>query len=206
MTRITPESARALWLALVENAARLVTEADLLYPSPRAQSLSVLAREEIGKAVWVQRAFWKAWETGDETPRDVPELREHGRHHVPKLVEATSFLTDPEFYSPEEPTPEMWAHADNIAKQQGFYVELHADGTITAPADVERPALQYDIWEAAALVQWAVHEDRLLARVCGLPTPPTEHIEALVTPIVDRDHAARPQGASPVRHAAKVTD
>lgn len=46
---MTPTVARALWLALLDNAARIVVEADALFPSPRAQSLVVIAQEEVGK-------------------------------------------------------------------------------------------------------------------------------------------------------------
>ncbi|WP_167726596.1 hypothetical protein [Cryobacterium sp. TMT3-29-2] len=45
---LTPTTARAFWLALLENAARLIIDADALFPSPRAQSLIVLAQEEVG--------------------------------------------------------------------------------------------------------------------------------------------------------------
>jgi AbiV family abortive infection protein len=57
---LTPAAARVLWLALLENAARLTVDADALFPSPRAQALVVLAQEEVGKAVWVYKAFWDA--------------------------------------------------------------------------------------------------------------------------------------------------
>lgn len=90
---MAPTAARAFWLALLDNAARIVVEADALFPSPRAQSLVVLAEEEVGKAVWVYKAFSGAWSDGDETPREVPELRQFGRAHFAKLVEATDFAT-----------------------------------------------------------------------------------------------------------------
>jgi AbiV family abortive infection protein len=72
---LTPTAARAFWLALLENAARIIIDADALFPSPRAQSLVVLAQEEIGKAVWVYKSFRNAWNDGDEKLRDVPELK-----------------------------------------------------------------------------------------------------------------------------------
>lgn len=53
MTALEPSKARAFWFALVDNAARLVVDADTLgAASPRAQSLVVLALEELGKAQW----------------------------------------------------------------------------------------------------------------------------------------------------------
>ncbi len=91
MTTMTPKAARAFWLALVDNAARILLEADVLFPSPRAQSLAVVAQEELGKAVWVYRTFCSAWSDGDETPREVPALRREGRAHIAKLLEAADF-------------------------------------------------------------------------------------------------------------------
>jgi AbiV family abortive infection protein len=90
---LTPTAARAFWLALLDNAARITIEADALFPSPRAQSLVVLAQEEVGKAVWVYRSFWNAWNDGDETPREVPELRKQRFDHLAKLIGATDFST-----------------------------------------------------------------------------------------------------------------
>lgn len=91
---MTPTAARAFWLALVDNAVRILVEADALFPSPRAQSLVVLAQEEVvGKAVWVFETFWSAWSDGDETPLEVTELRKQGRLHIAKLMKATDFHT-----------------------------------------------------------------------------------------------------------------
>lgn len=64
-----PSHARAFWFALVDNAARLVVDADTLGPeSARAQSLVVLAMEELGKAQWVAQIFSWSWYSGDEAP------------------------------------------------------------------------------------------------------------------------------------------
>jgi AbiV family abortive infection protein len=52
---LTPTAAREFWLALLHNAAQIINEAHALFPSPRAQSLVVLAQEEVGKAVWVYK-------------------------------------------------------------------------------------------------------------------------------------------------------
>lgn len=93
---MAPTPARALWQALLDNAARILVDADRLVPSPRAQSLVVLAREEVGKAVWVYETFWNAWNAwndGDEDPIEVSELRKQGCRHLAKLMKATDFAT-----------------------------------------------------------------------------------------------------------------
>lgn len=200
---MTPATARAFWEALVDNAARLVVEADTLFPSPRAQSLLVLAEEEVGKAVWVSRAFWSAWGDGDETPLEVSELREHGRRHVPKLVEALDFWTAvidvPDSPKPvdvelvRKHAPELLvayltgeAHADDQAKQKGFYVDLDDDGTISVPHEIERPDLRSHIWGVADMVQWLITDDGFMASVARRPMPPTREVEALLGAVLAR--------------------
>jgi AbiV family abortive infection protein len=89
---MTPTAARAFWLALLDNAARIVVEADAL-SHHRARSLVVLAQEEVSKAVWVYKTFWSAWNNGDETPSEVPEVRNQGRLHIAKLMEVADFAT-----------------------------------------------------------------------------------------------------------------
>lgn len=192
---MTPTAARAFWLALLDNAARIVVEADLLFPSPRAQSLVVLAQEEVGKAVWVYKTFWSAWNDGDETSSEVPELRKQGRAHIAKLMEATDFITGlvevPGSPKPVEielvrtHAPEVLvaylegvAHEDNQAKQKGFYVDLEEDGTFTVPHEIDRPLLRSQIWEAADMIKWFLDEDRLRASVVGDPVPPTKEVAA----------------------------
>lgn len=203
MTTMTPTTARALWHALVENAAHLVAEADTLFPSPRAQSLIVLAEEEVGKAVWVRRAFWDAWGDGSETPIEVPELRTHGRRHFPKLVEAIDFWTaaievpgnaEPvEVELVREHAPELLvaylkgeAHADDQAKMKGFYVDVEDDGTISVPHRIERPELRGHIWRVADMVQWLITWDALGASLAGRPKQPSPDVEELLGAVLAR--------------------
>lgn len=198
---LTPSAARAFWLALLDNAARLIVEADALFPSPRAQSLVVLAQEEVGKAVWVYRSFWNAWNNGDETPLEVPELAKQGFQHVPKLREATDFSTlqldlpgnaepvDIEIVKAHAPEIlsaylERLAQEDNEAKKRGFYVDLQADGTFTVPHEIERPLLRFQIWEAAEMIKWFLIDDHLRASVTGKPVSPTGAVEALLEAVL----------------------
>jgi AbiV family abortive infection protein len=203
MTTMTPTAARALWLALLDNAARIVVEADALFPSPRAQSLVVIAQEEVGKAVWVYKTFWSAWCHGDETPSEVPELRKLGRRHIEKLMQATDFATGM-LEVPGSPGPveielvwihapevlvaylESAAHDDNEAKQNGFYVDLQEDGTFTVPHEIDRPLLRSQIWEAADMIKWFLDEDCLRASVARRPVPPTKEVEARIGAVLAR--------------------
>lgn len=200
---MTPTAARAFWLALLDNAARIVVEADALFPSPRAQSLVVLAQEEVGKAVWVYKTFWGAWNDGDETPSEVPELRNQGRLHMAKLMEATDFATCL-LEVPGNPKPveielvrahapevlaaylERVAHEDNQAKKKGFYVDLEEDGTFTVPHEIDRPLLRSQIWEAADMIKWFLDEDCLRASVTGGPVPQTKEVEGRLRAVLAR--------------------
>jgi AbiV family abortive infection protein len=198
---LTPTAARSLWLALLDNAARIVVEADALSPSPRAQSLVVLAQEEVGKAVWVSRSFRAAWNGGDETPREVPELRKLGLRHLAKLMEAADFSTalveipgtavlaeieQVKLHAPDvlEAYLKNLAQEDNEAKQRGFYVDLRADGSFTVPHEIHRPLLRFQIWQAADTIKWALDEDHLFASISGKPPFPTEDVEALLEAVL----------------------
>ena len=203
VTMLTPTTARAFWAALLENAARIIVDADNLFPSPRAQSLVVLAQEEVGKAVWVQNAFRKAWSDGDESPRDVPELREQGFRHLAKLIAASDFSTlaveVPGYTEPVE-IELVKAHAphvldayltglarqDNEAKKNGFYVDLHADGSFTVPHEIDIPLLRSQIWEAADMVKWCVDEDHLWGSTSGRRSPSPAHVEGLLASVLAR--------------------
>lgn len=173
-------------------------EAHALYPSPRAQSLVVLAQEEVGKAVWVYKTFWRAWNDGDETPREVPELRTQGFRHLAKLMEAADFasalvevpgspeLVEIELVKTHAPDVldaylEGLAQEDNEAKKRGFYVDLRPDGSFTVPHEIDRPLLRFQIWQAADTIKWAIDEDQLRASLTGIqPMSPTDEVEALI--------------------------
>ena len=203
-----PSRARAFWFALVDNAARLVVDADTLGPaSPRAQSLVVLALEELGKAQWVAQSFWGSWSSGDEAPLDVPYLDEFGASHRQKLMQSTHYIEGADEFVSElrlfrsraevdlrpgtgasDPRQyvdylESWADADNKAKQRGFYVDIGEDGALLVPHEIDRPGLADDIWGAADAVK-SMLVDRMIV---GDRDPRLDSIEALIAPILERD-------------------
>lgn len=200
---MTPTVARELWLALLDNASRIVVEADALFPSPRAQSLVVLAQEELGKAVWIYEAFWGSWNDSDETPIEVPELRSQGRNHAAKLREAIEFGTamleipdNPKSVEIElvrEHAPEVLAayldqvaHEDNESKKKGFYVDVEEDSTFTVPHEIHRPLLRSQIWWAADTIKWFIDEDRLRASFAGGRIHATKEVERRLRGILAR--------------------
>jgi AbiV family abortive infection protein len=207
MTAMEPSKARAFWFALVDNAARLVVDADTLGPSsPRAQSLVVLALEELGKAHWVAQIFWRSWSLGDEVPLDVPYLDEFGASHRQKLMQATHYIDGADEFVSElrlfrsrvevdlrpgtgasDPRQyvdylESWADADNKAKQRGFYVDIGEHGALLVPHEMDRPGLADDIWGAADAVK-SMLVDQALG---GDHDPRLDSIDGLIAPILER--------------------
>lgn len=202
MTALEPSKAREFWFALVENAARLVLDADTLgAASPRAQSLVVLAFEEIGKAQWVARA---SWPSDVEAPIDVPYLEEFGTRHRQKLMQSTHYIDGAaEFVSelrlfqdhaevvlrPGSGATdsgqyieylENLADADNKAKQRGFYVDIGKDGSLLAPHEIDRPRLADEISCAADAVKSMLLDRALM----GDRDPRLDFIQALLAPIL----------------------
>ncbi|MEU6646196.1 AbiV family abortive infection protein [Saccharomonospora sp. NPDC046836] len=94
MVEMSPSAAREFWKALMDNASALIADAYALLAVDsygRARSLSVLAQEELGKILWIYEAFSTSWNRGDDTPRVVDELAQHGRSHMKKYLEAAIF-------------------------------------------------------------------------------------------------------------------
>lgn len=215
VTALEPSKARAFWFALVENAARLVVDADTLGPaSPRAQSLVILALEELGKAQWVARV---SWPSGDETPLDVPYLDEFGTRHRQKLMQSTHYIEDAaEFVSelrffrnraevdlrpgtgasnPDQYVDylESLADADNKAKQRGFYVDIGEDGSLLVPHEIDWPHLADEIWSAADTVRCMLVDRKLM----GDCDPRLDSIDALIAPALAKLPMAWEPGLKP---------
>jgi AbiV family abortive infection protein len=181
MATMTASQARLLWKALVDNASRLVADAHLLLgDSPgRARSLTVLAQEELGKALWIYDAFHLVWNTGVDEERTVDALRQHGRDHARKYYEAVVFGEElAEFWGDYSNTAqpndgETWeqfwgrrheeaavaASEANLAKQRGFYVDVAADGGIVSPTDADSRGIGEDLERAARVVEMLLIRD-----------------------------------------------
>lgn len=176
--------ARRLWHALVDNASALVAEAGLLVKAGslgRARSLTVLAQEELGKALWIYEAFQTAWNTGDETAQPVPALWRDGRSHTKKYLQAIVFggelaefwgdyshLRDrqqdgeswPETFEREQREAEAQAKEANADKQRGFYVDYDpTTGRLSSPADTAPEAVAEDLQTAAQVVEMLLIKD-----------------------------------------------
>ena len=180
---IAAAAARQFWMALMDNASSLVADAHLLLNAGsygRARSLTVLAQEELGKALWIYNAFEHAWSKGDETPRSVPRLDRHGREHTKKYLEAVKYGDQlawfwgdygslPDLPDDDEAWAEEWerrhreaetaAREANLAKQRGFYVDRDQDGSLHVPTTIEAGAIAEDLQTAARVVQMLLISD-----------------------------------------------
>ncbi len=182
MMTMTPEVARDFWKALMDNASSLIAEAFILLKSNafgRARSLTVLAQEELGKALWVYETFEDAWSKGEEDPRAVDELEKHGRNHVLKYLKAIIFggqlaafwgdyenLPQPKEGEDWEAAHKRWAreadeaaHLANYRKQEGFYVDLGPNGVISAPADIGAGSIAEDLRIAGQVIEMLFIKD-----------------------------------------------
>jgi AbiV family abortive infection protein len=182
MVEMSPAEARSFWKALMDNASSLISDADILLASNsygRAKSLTVLAQEELGKALWIYDVFERSWSEGDDSPRTVDRLREHGRSHSKKYLEAVvfgdelaSFWGDRAMYGRGR-DGESWKEARdrrhkeaeaaaveaNLSKQRGFYVDLDDKGTCLSPTSIGPGAIAEDLQTAAQVVEMLLIRD-----------------------------------------------
>jgi len=179
---MTPLDGRTFWKALMDNASALIADAHVLLNAGsfgRARSLTVLAQEELGKALWIYDTFQSSWSSGGIESLRVDNLTKHGRDHIQKFLEAfvygdelATFWGD---YSQldkrqeGESWEEAWARQKaeaqaaakdaNIAKQLGFYVDQTKSGVITSPTEVESGTIANDLQVAAQVVEMLLIRD-----------------------------------------------
>lgn len=176
-----PSEARVFWKALMDNASALIADAHVLLGVEsfgRARSLTVLAQEELGKALWIYDEFETAWSTGAETTREVGRLAVHGRSHAQKYLEAFVFgdelaffwgdssrLRRPHAESREENLARRQREAEdaarqaNLDKQAGFYVDRGEDGAISSPTTIDAADIQAELQTAAQVVEMLLIQD-----------------------------------------------
>lgn len=178
MVEMVPSEARAFWKALMDNASALIADAHLLLSAGsygRGKALTVLAQEELGKALWVYDKFETAWNAGDEQPRAVSRLAKHGTNHVVKYQEAIVFGHElAAFWGDWDAVEVDWsgdavsrrreqaeaaARAANKQKQRGFYVDRGKDGAVSSPTQVEAATIVEDLQTAAQVVEMLLIRD-----------------------------------------------
>lgn len=183
MVEMRPGEAREFWKALMDNATSLIADARCLLSAGsfgRARSLTVLAQEELGKALWVYDAFQSAWSQGDEKPRTVDQLAQYGLSHTRKYLEAVVFGDElAEFWGDYSAMSDLgndqeaWeaigrrrheeakvtATEANRAKQRGFYVDRGSDGTVLSPTEIPAGTTAEDLQTAARVIEMLLIRD-----------------------------------------------
>lgn len=213
---MTPGDGRAFWKALMGNAADLIDDAHALLAKGsvgRARSLTVLAQEELGKALWIYDTFSQAWSDGDPAPRTVDALQQHGRSHIQKYMEAFIFSGDlaafwgdysgygdwpldpdaiRERLAAQQAKAEETARAANLAKQRGFYVDRDPAGRITSPGDEDAGTVAVDLATAAQVVEMSLIADhtRMKTEACTPYDSTHEHQYKLLPVSHPEDWAA----------------
>lgn len=176
---MSPSTARAFWKALMDNATSLISDADALLRLEsfgRARSLTVLAQEELGKALWIYETFEESWSTGAQETLEVSKLEANGRVHASKYMAAfvfgqdlAAFWGDYSSYDlPLDSSQEAWDEHSatkqreseaagkraNGEKKLGFYVDLDDDDeTVLSPVDVASGTIADDLRTAAQVVE-----------------------------------------------------
>lgn len=212
MTELSPDQARRYWKALMDNASALIADAHTLLAAEsygRARSLTVLAQEELGKALWIYDAFQLAWSRGDQRSVKVDDLAKHGRNHTRKYLQAfvfgdelASFWGD---YGPSvdaELPGETWeqaskrrrrdaevaATAANLAKQRGFYVDRDDSGAVLSPTRVEAGTTASDLETAAQVVEMLLIRDHSRMKLDAVTPYDSTHQQQLrLLPIAHPD-------------------
>lgn len=179
---MTPTEARQFWHALTDNASSLVVDAHVLLSAgsfARARSLTVLAQEELGKAIWIYDSFEGDWTEGRHAARSVDQLQEHGRNHTRKYLEAFVFGDElamfwgdysavddrrdgeswEDMFQRRHGDAEAAAKVANHDKQRGFYVDRDRDGTISSPTAIESGTIATDLQTAAPVIEMLLIKD-----------------------------------------------
>ncbi|MFE7854178.1 AbiV family abortive infection protein [Streptomyces sp. NPDC057403] len=207
MVDMSPQQAREFWKALMDNASSLITDAHTLLSAGsfgRARSLTILAQEELGKALWIYDAFQTAWSDGDGRPRTVDALAQHGRSHTKKYLAAVVFGDElAEFWGDYSGVPvggsgyaareeahhksqedaEVAAGEANLAKQQGFYVDYSVDGALSSPTAVGAGTTADDLQTAARVIEMLLISDHTRMKTAATPYDSTHAQQFRLLPI-----------------------
>lgn len=182
---LKPTTARVFWKALMDNATSLIDDANALLTHKsygRARSMTVLAQEELGKALWLYETFAPSWSSGSEAVLEVQRLKSDGRRHAVKYMEAFVFGQDlamfwgdyDSFDGPVDGSQESWdkyfaekrakaaaaGKRANDDKMLGFYVDLGESGdNVLSPADIDRGPIVGDLQTAAQVIEMLLIKD-----------------------------------------------
>ncbi|MFG2097311.1 AbiV family abortive infection protein [Streptomyces sp. NPDC048612] len=207
MVEMSPGQAREFWNALMDNASSLIADAHTLLSARsygRARSLTVLAQEELGKALWIYDVFQADWSCGGEALLVVDSLTRHGRNHTKKYLEAVVFADElAEFWGDYSALPtsatsyEAWEQAHektqaeaevaareaNLAKQRGFYVDRDANGAVLSPTATPAGTTAQDLQTAARVIEMLLIKDHSRMKTSATPYDSTHPQQFRLLPV-----------------------
>jgi AbiV family abortive infection protein len=224
---VSAEFARKWWKALMANACALIEDAAVLaeHSSPgRAQTLLVLAMEELAKARWLYQAAEYQWSRplglygqapAASGPIMVPEqLRTNGQPHLQKLQAAEQYASGlggfwhadrrHEYYFPADlDTFESAARRRNLDKQSGLYVDRRGE-EVLSPLAIPAGGIGDFIVLAAQAVEMQLIEDHTRQQDApeGAPIDSSQDLHWVVLPFAHPEEYTsfiRKQGASDPR-------
>lgn len=219
MTDMSPGQAREFWKALMDNASSLITDARTLLHARsygRAHSLTVLAQEELGKALWIYEAFQEDWIRGTHQPKTVNALAQDGKSHMRKYLEAVVFGDElAEFWGEYSAVPatggsyEEWekarkelleeaetaARRANLAKQRGFYVDQDEDDTILSPTAIPAGTTADDLQAAARVIEMLLINDHTRMKSAAAPYDSTHDQQIRLMPVAHPEEWAAATGS-----------
>ncbi|MFJ8846381.1 AbiV family abortive infection protein [Streptomyces cyaneofuscatus] len=219
MVEMSPGQAREFWKALMDNASSLIADAHTLLSAEsygRARSLTVLAQEELGKALWIYDTFEADWSRGGVAPRVVDSLAQHGRNHTEKYLEAMVFGGElAEFWGDYSALPasgasyEAWEQAHkkrqaeaeaaareaDLAKQRGFYVDRDANGAVLSPTAVAAGTTADDLQTAARVIEMLLIKDHSRMKTSATPYDSTHSQQFRLLPVSHPEGWAAAAGA-----------
>ncbi|RPE27956.1 AbiV family abortive infection protein [Kitasatospora cineracea] len=211
MVEMSPGQAREFWKALMDNASSLIVDAHTLLSVGsygRARSLTVLAQEELGKALLIYDVFQNDWSRGNQEPRVVNAFARYKRDHTRKYLEAVVFGDElAEFWGDYSATAEVgtgyeaWQQAHmkrqaeaeaaaveaNLAKQRGFYVDRDAAGTVLSPAAIPAGTAEEDLQTAARVIEMLLIKDHTRMKDCNVPYDSTHLQQFRLLPVSHPD-------------------
>ncbi|MER5200988.1 AbiV family abortive infection protein [Streptomyces sp. NPDC002755] len=207
MVEMSPGQAREFWKALMDNASSLIADAHTLLSAEsygRARSLTVLAQEELGKALWIYDTFQADWSRGGEAPRVVGSLTQHGRNHTKKYLEAivfgdelaefwgdysalqaagTGYEAWEQAHKKRQAEAEAAAREANLAKQRGFYVDRDANGDVLSPTAIAAGTTAEDLQTAARVIEMLLINDHSRMKTSATPYDSTHPQQFRLLPV-----------------------
>lgn len=162
--RLTLEQFEALYDALLANADRLCRDAEVLLAAGsvgRANSLAILALEELAKAIDLHEIRADAARRSLTEPELDARFWSEWTKHIPKLKRVRRFLVNEDYWFGSPPPPhdlllgpiedyfadlDRYAREGNATKMAGFYVDVDHRGKLLEPRkgegdDVDVPAV-----------------------------------------------------------------